>query len=62
MRPFIKQALTYWLAGPRPNNELWIMPELGPKFGYGLSCFPDSWQDTIILGNEFKEIWGELVD
>ncbi len=62
MRPFIKQALTYWLAGPRPNNELWIMPELGPKFGYGLSCFPDSWQDTIILGNDIKEIWGELVD
>ena len=59
MRPFIRQAFDYWLAGPRPNNELWAMPELGPKIGYGLSCFPDSWQDAIVLGNDLRTIWSE---
>jgi hypothetical protein len=63
MRPFIRQAFAHWLAGPRPNNQLWVMPELGPKLGYGLSCFPDSWQDAIVLGNDIKKIWAEaLVD
>lgn len=59
MRPFIRQGLKHWLAGPRPNDEFWVCPELGPKFGYGLSCFPDSWQDAIILGNDIKQMWEE---
>lgn len=60
MRPFIRQGLQYWLEGPRPNNEFWVCPELGPKGGYGLSCFPDSWQDAIVLGNDIRKIWNEL--
>lgn len=59
MRPFIRQGLAHWLAGPRPGGEFWVCPELGPKLGYGLSCFPDSWQDAIVLGNDIKEIWSE---
>ncbi len=62
MRPFIKQAFEYWLDGPRPNNELWVCPELGPKGGYGISCFPDSWQDTIVLGNDIRKIWNETLN
>jgi len=61
MRPFIRRGLQHWLAGPRPRNELWVCPELGPKPGYGLSCFPDSWQDAIVLGNDIRKIWCELV-
>ncbi len=61
MRPFIRTALQHWLAGPRPNNELWVMPELGPKPGYGLSCFPKSWDDAIVLGKDIQSIWTELV-
>lgn len=62
MRPFIRTALGHWLAGPRPNNELWIMPELGPKKGgYGLSTFPEIWQDAIVLGDDIKKIWAELL-
>jgi hypothetical protein len=60
MRPFIRQGLRHWLAGPRPRNELWVCPELGPKPGYGLSCFPDSWQDAIVLGDDIRRIWNEL--
>jgi hypothetical protein len=61
MRPFIRQGLQYWLAGPCPGDEFWVCPELGPKFGYGLSCFPDSWQDAIILGNDIKAMWQEAL-
>jgi len=61
MRPFIRQGLQYWLEGQRPGNELWVCPEIGPKFGYGLSCFPDSWQDAIVLGNDIRAIWSELL-
>jgi len=61
MRPFIRQCIDLWLAGPRPNNELWVCPEMGPKYGYGLSCFPDSWQEAIVLGNDIKKIWNEAL-
>lgn len=61
MRPFIRQAFDHWLAGPRPRGEFWVCPELGPKFGYGLSCFPDSWQDAIVLGNDLRTIWAEAL-
>lgn len=62
MRPFIRQCFDLWLAGPRPNNELWVCPEMGPKYGYGLSCFPDSWQEAIVLGNDIKKIWNEALN
>ncbi len=61
MQPFIHKALRYWLDGPRPNNELWLVPELGPKYGYGLSCFPPSWPDAIVLAKDIKRIWQEEV-
>jgi hypothetical protein len=60
-RPFIRQALKHWLAGPRPNNELWVMPEQGTTIGYNLSCFPNIWQDTVVLGNDIKKIWNEIL-
>lgn len=62
MRPFIRTALSHWLDGPRPGNALWVMPELGPKGGYGISCFPNSWEDAIVLGHDIRKIWNELVD
>lgn len=61
MRPFIRQSLVHWLRGPRPGGTLWVVPELGPKIGYGLSCFPDSWQDAIVLGNDIRKIWSEAL-
>ena len=61
IRPFICHAFALWLQGPKPNNELWVMPELGPKIGYGLSCFPDIWQDAIVLGNDLRTLWNETL-
>jgi len=60
-RPFIIQAFKHWLDGPRPDNEFWIVPELGPKSSYGLSCFPNIWQDAIVLSKDIKTIWEELI-
>ncbi len=61
IRPFIKAALEHWLAGPKPNNELWVVPELGPtRGGYGLSCFPTIWEDAIVLGKDIQKFWAEL--
>jgi hypothetical protein len=60
-RPFIRQAIDHWLAGPRPGNELWIVPEQGTTIGYKLTCFPNIWQDTVVLGNDLKSIWAEAL-
>jgi hypothetical protein len=60
-RPFIREALALWLAGPRPENVFWVNPELGSTLGYGLSCFPPIWKDTVALANDIKAIWAELL-
>lgn len=61
-RPFIRQAIAYWLAGPRPNDELWIVPEQGTTIGYNLSCFPNIWEDTVALGRDIQSMWTEAVE
>lgn len=61
IQPFIRTALDHWLAGPRPGGTLWVMPELGPFPGYGLSCFPNVWEDAIVLGNDIRKIWQEAL-
>lgn len=61
MQPFIRQAIDHWLAGPRPGDTLWVVPELGPFPGYGLSCFPPSWTDAVVLGKDIQSIWNDAV-
>jgi len=61
LRPFIRAAFSHWLAGPRPGNELWVLPELGPMGGYGLSCFPPIWEDTVVLGRDLRALWNEAL-
>lgn len=60
LRPFIRDAFQIWLEGDYGHKEFWVVPELGPMGGYGLSCFPNIWEDTIVLGNDLKAIWKEL--
>jgi hypothetical protein len=59
LRPFISDAFKIWKAGDYGNEQFWVTPELGPVGGYGLSCFPDIWQDTIVLGNDLKKLYAE---
>lgn len=60
LRPFISDALKIWKEGDTNHSEFWVTPELGPKGGYGLSCFPAIWEDTIVLGNDLKKLWAEV--
>lgn len=60
-RPFIRQGLQHWLDGPRPGNRLWVVPEQGTTIGYNLSCFPNIWEDTVVLGKDIQSMWNELV-
>lgn len=60
-RPFIRQALKYWLEGERPNNEFWVVPEIGTTHEYNLSCFPNVWTDTVALGKDVQAMWHELL-
>ncbi len=61
LRPFIRTAFDRWLAGPRPGNTFWVCPEVGPKIGYGLSCFPDSWHEAQELGKDLRVLWAEAL-
>lgn len=61
VQPFIRQAFDHWLSGPRPGGTLWVVPELGPFPGYGLSCFPTVWEDAIVLGRDIQRIWREAL-
>jgi hypothetical protein len=58
-RPFIRQALTHWLNGPRPGNAFWVMPEQG-TMGYHLSCHPPVAQDMIAIGKDIQQMWAAL--
>ncbi len=61
LRPFIRDAFQRWLAANPDDREFWVVPEMGPlSSGYGLSCFPNIWLDTILLGRDLRSIWAEL--
>jgi len=41
-----------------PLNEVWICPEIGPvRGGYGLSAFPPSWQQAVVLNKILQQHW-----
>lgn len=62
LRPFIRDAFQRWIAANPGDREFWVVPELGPlSSGYGLSCFPNIWRDTVLLGRDLRTIWAELV-
>jgi hypothetical protein len=59
---FVEDVFRSWLAGPRPFNELWVVPELGPvASGYGISTWPSPWEDAVIAKREFEKIWNKVV-
>ena len=58
-RPFIRQALTHWLNGPRPGNRFWVMPEQG-TMGYQLSTFPPVWHEAVAIGKDVQAMWAHL--
>ena len=60
--PFAESAFKCWLAGPRPHDELWVLPELGPvRSGYGISTWPPVWEDCKVAKEQLRHAWGRAV-
>ena len=55
-------VLSCWLEGNRAGGrEIFVCPELGPvEGGYGLSTFPNSWEDAKILRGEIERLWEKV--
>lgn len=62
VRPFFRHALQLWHDGAKAGDVLWIVPELGPVPGYGLSCLPPIWEDAVILGHDIRTMWAEITN
>ena len=43
------------------DGEIFVVPELGnANPAYGLSCFPDVWQDAQVTGADLRKTWSEV--
>jgi hypothetical protein len=60
--PFAEAVFKCWLEGNRDNGrEIFVCPELGPVIGgYGLSTFPNSWEDAKVLRVEIDRLWKKV--
>lgn len=55
---FIDALLACWLKGARGGEVLYVCPEFGPIMSsYGVSTFPNVWQDAILLRRKTEELW-----
>ncbi|MEJ0000193.1 MAG: hypothetical protein WDO13_14115 [Verrucomicrobiota bacterium] len=56
---FVAAFLDCWLKGAKGGEVLYACPEFGPidPLGYGLSVFPNVWQDAILLRGKTDAIW-----
>ncbi|MGF1484460.1 MAG: sugar phosphate isomerase/epimerase family protein [Opitutales bacterium] len=59
---FCERYFRIWLEGPRPGNELCVVPELGPKCsGYPMQHFPDLWQDVLACQKGIEKCWKRVL-
>jgi hypothetical protein len=60
--PFVEKVFRCWLAGPRPYNQFWVEPEMGPAAsGYGITTWPPPWEDTMVARKQFETIWNKVI-
>ena len=59
---FAEDLFECWMAGPRPLDELWVCPELGPRavHGYNLSTMPPSWSQAKVCREHLAALWRRL--
>jgi len=55
--PFVEALFVCWLQGPRPENVLWVCPEMGYSHGYYLSGQPHPWIDAQVARGEYAKAW-----
>ena len=59
---FIDALLACWFEAARGDEVVFVCPEFGPtNSGYGLSCFPNVWEDAIYLRARTEELWEKNV-
>jgi hypothetical protein len=60
--PFAEAVFRCWLDGNRDSGrEIFVCPEMGPVVGgYGLSTFPNSWEDAKVLRVEIDRLWRKV--
>jgi hypothetical protein len=55
---FVAAFFACWLKGARGGEVLYACPEFGPVVsGYGVSSFPNVWQDAIRLRGKTEALW-----
>ena len=54
---FVEQLFVCWLAGPRPGNALFVVPEMGMTHGYQLSTAPHAWLESVRAAREIRRVW-----
>ena len=55
------RGLFGWLKARGTAQEIVVVPELGNAApAYGLSCFPDVWTDTQVVGADLRRWWDEV--
>ena len=55
---FVDELLKLWFAGNPVGETLYATPENGPvASGYGLSVFPNVWEDAVVVRNEIDKLW-----
>jgi sugar phosphate isomerase/epimerase len=57
--PFAEAVFRCWLDANRDTDrEIFVCPEMGPVMhGYGLSAFPNNWEDAKVLRGELDRLW-----
>jgi hypothetical protein len=57
---FVDAFLACWFAGAKAGDVLYACPENGPVAStYGLACFPNVWQDAIVLRAHIARLWAK---
>ncbi len=58
---FVDAFLGLWSSIAARDAVMFGVPENGPKVpgGYGLSCFPDVWQDALVVRREVAKLWAK---
>ncbi len=59
---FAEALLKHWRTSAPEDVILYACPENGPRVvgNYGLSCFPDVWQDAIFTRDAILNVWNRL--
>lgn len=56
---FVDELLKCWFKGAKGGEVLYATPEQLPPPGYGLTCFPNLWEEVKRLREELERLWNK---